>query len=118
MRRLSPRDLRRLAERMGLSVEELEDVREVTIRTGDKLLVFESPRVSILRIKDEVIYQVVGVPVERRVGEEREELEIPEEDVQLVAQQAGVSEEEARKALVEAGGDLAKAILLLQSRRR
>jgi len=35
--------------------------------------------------------------------------------VALVAAQAGVSEEEARRALIEAGGDLAKAILSLRS---
>jgi len=38
---------------------------------------------------------------------------IPEEDVQLVAQQANVSLERARAALEETGGDLAQAILLL-----
>ena len=36
-----------------------------------------------------------------------------EEDVDLVAQQAGVDREKARSALIEAKGDLARAILLL-----
>lgn len=36
-----------------------------------------------------------------------------EEDVDLVSQQAGVDREKARNALIEAKGDLAKAILLL-----
>ena len=36
-----------------------------------------------------------------------------EEDVDLVAQQAGVDKDKARKALVEAKGDIARAILLL-----
>jgi NACalpha-BTF3-like transcription factor len=38
-----------------------------------------------------------------------------ESDVQLVAQQTGKPLEEARKALAEAGGDLAKAILTLKA---
>ena len=38
-----------------------------------------------------------------------------EEDVQLVADQTGRSLEKAKEALEECGGDLAKAILLLQS---
>jgi nascent polypeptide-associated complex subunit alpha len=42
-------------------------------------------------------------------------MEIPEEDVRLVADQTGKSMEEAKKALEETGGDLAKAILLIQS---
>ncbi|MEM2420009.1 MAG: hypothetical protein QXL38_03375 [Candidatus Bathyarchaeia archaeon] len=41
---------------------------------------------------------------------------MPEEDVRLVADQTGKSLEEARKALEECEGDLAKAILLLQSK--
>jgi nascent polypeptide-associated complex subunit alpha len=40
-------------------------------------------------------------------------VEIPEEDVLLVAQQAGVSMEKARAALEDAEGDLARAILIL-----
>ena len=36
-----------------------------------------------------------------------------EEDVQLVADQTGKSLEKAKEALIEADGDLAKAILLL-----
>ncbi len=119
MRRLSPREFRRLAERMGLQIGELEDVEEVVIKLRDKELVFENPRVTVMQVQNETLYQIIGVPVERPFGkEEKVELEISEEDVQLVALQAGVSEEEARKALEEAGGDLAKAILLLTSRKK
>ena len=39
----------------------------------------------------------------------------PDEDIQLVSQQAGVDEEKARNAVEEAKGDLARAILLLTS---
>ncbi|MEM3072613.1 MAG: ubiquitin, partial [Candidatus Bathyarchaeia archaeon] len=38
-----------------------------------------------------------------------------EEDVKLVAEQTGRTMEEARRTLQETGGDLAKAILKLQS---
>ena len=46
-----------------------------------------------------------------------EEYVPPDEDVALVAAQAGVDEDLAREALKEVKGDLAKAILLLKSRR-
>jgi len=42
---------------------------------------------------------------------------VTEEDVKLVAEQAGVSLEEAQRALEETGGDLAQAIILLQARK-
>ncbi len=119
MRRISPRQFRRMAQRMGLSVTQLEDVEEVVITLKDKKLVFESPIVTVLTVKGgEPIYQIMGEyreePLEEAV---EEEIEIPEEDVQLVAAQAGVSPEEARAALEETGGDLAQAIFLLRSRK-
>lgn len=119
MRRISQRQLRRLAQRMGLKVEELEDVVEVVIRLRDKELVFQDARVAVVGLGGERIYQIYGTPVERPVEREKEEakLEIPEEDVELVALQANVSLEEARRALEETGGDLAKAILLLSSKK-
>ena len=40
-------------------------------------------------------------------------LEIPDEDVEMVANTANVSEEEARAALEECKGDLAEAIMKL-----
>jgi nascent polypeptide-associated complex subunit alpha len=42
---------------------------------------------------------------------------IPQADIDLVASQTGRSQEEARKALESSDGDLAKAILLLQSQK-
>jgi nascent polypeptide-associated complex subunit alpha len=51
---------------------------------------------------------VEGKPaVPERVG-------IPESDIELVAQQANVTAEEARKALENSEGDLAKAIVSLK----
>ncbi|RLE50960.1 MAG: hypothetical protein DRJ21_01085, partial [Candidatus Methanomethylicota archaeon] len=61
-----------------------------------------------------IIGEVTSAPKEKV----EEKIEIPEEDIQLVAAQAGVSLEEARKALIEAEGDLAKAILSLTSARK
>ena len=119
MRRFSPRELRRLAQRMGLSVQQLEGVEEVVIKLRDKKLVFENPVVTILSVKGSgTMYQVMGEPVEVPLEEEEAPpLTISDEDVQLVAAQAGVSLEEARQALEETEGDLAQAIVLLRSRR-
>lgn len=118
MRRLSPRDMRRMAQRMGLNITPLEDVERVIIVLKDKQLVFENPAVTIMSVRgSEPIYQIIGTPEEQPLEEEPEEVEIPEEDVQLVAAQAGVTPEEAKEALKETGGDLAEAIMLLKSRK-
>ena len=121
MRRLSPRQLRRLQARMlgnlGLDLKELGKADQVIIRFPDKEIILEGPNVLEMKVENESIYQIVGGErVEGKIMEEAK-YEPSEEDVALVAAQAGVSEEEARNALIEAGGDLAKAILILKSRK-
>lgn len=49
-------------------------------------------------------------------GKKQEGILFSEEDVELVCQQAGVSKEKATHSLIEAKGDLARAILLLTTR--
>jgi len=121
MRRLSPRQLRRLQARMlgnlGLDLKELGKADQVIIRFPDKEIILEGPNVLEMKVENESIYQIVGG--ERVEGEIMEEAkyEPSEEDIALVAAQAGVGEEEARNALIEAEGDLAKAILILKSRK-
>ncbi|MCD6094961.1 MAG: nascent polypeptide-associated complex protein [Thermoprotei archaeon] len=116
MRRISPRQLRRMTKRLGVEMEELEGVVEVIIHTEDKDIIIENPQVLVMSISGQKVYQIMGEEkeVERKEEEKEEALEISEEDVQLVASQAGVSLEEARKALEATKGDLAAAIMLLK----
>ncbi|HDN62675.1 MAG TPA: nascent polypeptide-associated complex protein [Candidatus Bathyarchaeota archaeon] len=113
MRRLSPRAAKRMMKRMGLTFDRLEGVKEVVFKMEDKELVVENPEVSVLKVQGQEIFQVAGEVSERSLGEPEEAKSFPEEDIQLVAQQSGVSFEEAKAALMECDGDLAKAILLL-----
>jgi nascent polypeptide-associated complex subunit alpha len=99
---------------MGMNMNQIEDVEEVIIRTSSKEITIKEPEVSILEVQGQKIFQVAGGQTTEKTAE-RKPLTIGEEDVRLVADQTGKSLEEARKALEEAEGDLAKAILLLQS---
>lgn len=118
MRRgISPRESKRLMKRMGLSMDAMPNVRQVVFRMDAKEIVVENPEVAIMKLQGQKIFQVSGGDVtERTVAMEKEEPTIPEEDVRLVADQTGTSVEEARQALEASGGDLAKAILLLQTK--
>jgi nascent polypeptide-associated complex subunit alpha len=100
---------------MGMNMDTLPDVEQVVIKTGSKEITVEAPEVAILEVQGQRIYQVTGGKVTEKVAE-RKPSGIAEEDVKLVADQTGKSMEDARKALDESGGDLAKAILLLQSK--
>jgi nascent polypeptide-associated complex subunit alpha len=117
-RRVNPREAKRMMQRMGMSMDGVEDVREVIIRTPTKDIVIEQPEVAILNMQGQRIYQVVGGTVTEKapglaVGAPK--FVVSEEDARLVADQTGKPLEEAKKALTECEGDLAKAILLLQS---
>jgi nascent polypeptide-associated complex subunit alpha len=123
MRRISPREAKRMMSRMGINAEEMSEIKEVIFRTTNKELVIRNPSVTALDFQGQRIFQVIGEGVEERElsmleGVKPVEKKIPEEDAQLVAQQASVSIDEAKKALEQTDGDLAQAILLLASRRK
>lgn len=115
MRRgMNPRETKRMMQRMGLSMDAVPDVEQVIIKTSGKEIIVEEPEVAVLEVQGQKIFQVTGGKITEKAAE-RKSSGIAEEDIRLVADQTGKSPEEARKALEESGGDLAKAILLLQS---
>lgn len=115
-RRMNPREARRMMQRMGMSMDNVQDVTQVIIKTTSKDIIIEQPEVSILNMQGQKIFQVAGGTITEKTPERATpKLAIPEEDIQLVADQTGKTTNEARKALEECEGDLAKAILLLQS---
>ena len=102
------RQTRRMLERMGVSMDQIEGVEEVIIRTADKDLVIKKANVSEMKMKGSRMFQVVGEDVEERP---REKPKYTREDVLLVARQANVSEAKAEQALKDTDGDLAQAIM-------
>lgn len=118
-RRINPREQRRMMQRMGMNMDSVPDVKQVIIRTSAKDITIEQPEVVILEMQGQKIFQVIGGKVAEKAPEHHapkaSEISISDADVQLVADQTGKSVDEARKALEECEGDLAKAILLLQS---
>ena len=110
--RMNPRQAKMMMRRMGIQgYEELEGVEEVVIRLADREIVIRDAGVTEMTVQGQKMYQVVGEPAEQ--AKEGAGPLIPEEDVQLVAERANVSPEEARKALEETGGEPAEAIIRL-----
>ena len=123
MRRLSSRELKRIMGKFGVNTKEVEDVKEVVLKTSTKEIIIQDPMVTLLEVQGQKIFQVFGEKVEEKtLSEELKLLErdekISDEDVLLVAQQANVDFEEAKAALKECKGDLAQAILMLTSRKK
>jgi nascent polypeptide-associated complex subunit alpha len=107
------RDAMRMMQKMGMKVDEVANVSQVVIKTDTKDIVIEAPNVTLVTVQGQAMYQIAGGQVTETSLQPAAQT-VREEDVQLVSQQTGKSAEEARKALVEAGGDLAKAIILLK----
>ena len=106
-----------MMKQMGMNLDEVSWVERVVLQGGGREVVIEGPQVMSLNMQGTKMYQVVGgTETEGAPGDTSQAVQVPEEDVLLVAQQAGVGVEEARRALLEAEGDLARAIILLQSR--
>jgi nascent polypeptide-associated complex subunit alpha len=104
-----------MMQRMGMSMDAVADVEQVVIKTSSKEITIEEPEVAMLEVQGQKIFQVTGGKITEKTAE-RKPSGVAEEDVRLVADQTGKSPDEARRALEESGGDLAKAILLLQSK--
>lgn len=107
---MSPAKVKQMMKQMGINISEIDNVEQVIIRTPEKDIVFNDATVTIMNAQGVDTYQIVGTP-----EDVPREVEIPEDDVRLVMEQTGVSEDAAREALKNANGDLAEAILALAS---
>ncbi len=115
-RRMNPRGARRMMKKMGMNMGGIDNVEEVIIRTNTKDITIEQPEVSILEMQGQKIFQIIGGKIVEKASENKSAgFNVAEEDAQLVADQTGKNLQEAKNALEDCEGDLAKAILLLQS---
>ena len=102
----SQKQMEKAMKRMGIKSEEIE-AEEVIIRCRDRDVVVKEPAVSRINMAGHETFQISG-----SVSEVLREKFSPE-DVKLVAEQTGCSEEDALKALDETG-DMAQAIIRLK----
>jgi len=123
---LDPRKMQQMMKQMGIDVDEL-DAEEVVITKSDgEQLVFDNPDITVMDARGQETYQVVGEPETRKAGSggasavesgesgDSGASEIPDADVEIVAQRAGATEDDAREALEATDGDLAAAVERLE----
>ncbi len=118
MGRANPRQVKQAMKRLGIRTEEIEGVEEVIIRTRTKEYVIKDAAVTLMEMQGQKTFQIIGEPEVTSRGaktEKEEEVKIPEEDIKLVMEQTGSSEEVAVQALKECGGQPAEAILKIMS---
>lgn len=108
---MNPRKMQQMMRQLGIQQQELP-AEEVLIKMKDKIIVITNPSVQKVNMMGQETFQISGEIEERELSEKAE---ISEDDVETVMAQAKVSREQAVAALEEADGDLAQAILNLNS---
>ncbi len=108
---MNPRKMQQLMKQMGIQQRDIDGVERVEIICSDRKYVLEPAQASRVNMMGQDTWQVIGEAREESLDAS---VEISDEDVQTVAEQTGVAEEEARAAIEAAEGDLAAAIMRLQ----
>ncbi|HVL87713.1 MAG TPA: nascent polypeptide-associated complex protein [Candidatus Thermoplasmatota archaeon] len=134
--RMDPRKLSAMMKQLGIDVKTLEDVERIVITTKAKEYVFIDAEVTMMKAQGSLTYQIAGTPkiVDRAPGTGSGAPAAPaaaaapaaggtspgpavpsfsEADVALVMEQAKVPREKAVKALEDADGEVATAIVNL-----
>jgi nascent polypeptide-associated complex subunit alpha len=102
---MDPKRMQQMMKQMGIGSEEL-DAKSVVIETTDGKLIVDNPQVVKITMQGQVSFQISGTV--------RKESSISGDDVKMVAEQAGASEEDSRAALESCNGDIAEAIMRLK----
>ncbi|HJX55419.1 MAG TPA: nascent polypeptide-associated complex protein [Methanoregula sp.] len=105
---INPRQMKAMMKKLGMQVEQIEDVISIVIKTPKGNYIFDGAEVTAMTMQGTTTYQIIGEPRFEEAAPD-----IPKEDVAMVAAQANVSEEKAKDALVTTKGDIAEAIMLL-----
>lgn len=109
-RGMNPRQMNQMMKKLGINVKDIPNVEKVIILTEKKEYVFADAEVTVMDAQGQKTYQVVGNP-----SVANREKQFPEDDINLIVDQTGVSEEEAKKVLKETDGDIAEAIMKLSA---
>lgn len=108
--RMNPRQMNQMMRRLGINIKNIDNVEKVIIQTESKEYIFEDAEVTVMEAQGQKTFQIAGTPTIKQ-----REQDTINEDIKLIVEQTGKSEEEARKALQETNGDIAEAILKLTS---
>ena len=107
---MDPRAMKGMLDRLGIKSKSIASTR-VVIECEGKDIVIEDPEITLIEGQGIKSFQISG-----RVSEvDRTPAEISDEDVKFVREQTGAQDEAlVRKALEDAKGNIAEAILKLK----
>ncbi|MEM1541310.1 MAG: nascent polypeptide-associated complex protein [Ignisphaera sp.] len=124
---MNPRELQkqlRQLKKLGIKIDQLVDAEEVHIVLSDRKLILEKPDVFIVEFSGQKMFYLAAQNIREELRKDQQitsiptQVEISNDDIQFVAEYTHVSVEKARDAILKAGGDIAKAIELIESEKK
>lgn len=106
---MNPKQMAQIMKQMGIKNEPVDAVRVVVEKADGSKIVVEPAQVLLIEMQGQKSLQVSGTFKEQAGGDNEES-----SDIDLIVAETGCSKQDAQKALDEAGGDLAEAILKLK----
>ena len=100
---IDPKKMQAMMKQMGIAQEEINSNR-VIIEREEGNIIIDNPNVVKVKMQGQESFQITGDVSEEEAG-------VNEEDVKLVMEKTGKSEEEVREALEKHEGDLSEAIM-------
>ena len=102
---LNPKKMQAMMKQLGIAQEEIPAEKVIIEKSDNSRIIIQNPNVQKVKMHGQESFQITGDVSE-------EEPQIKENDIKLVMEKTGKSENEARKAL-EQTNDIAEAILKL-----
>lgn len=124
---VNPRELQKQLKqlkKLGVKMDQMENAKAVYIELDNKKIILENPEVFIIEFGNQKMFYVLSQTIREETKHAVEEPALPssqtvltvsEEDIKFVAEYTNVPLEKAKEAVIKAGGDLAKAIELIES---
>lgn len=109
MPNMDPKQMEKLMRQMGIKSKNLE-AKRVVIELEEGNLIVEQPQVTEINMQGQTSFQVAGTVTK--------EEKIKEDDVNLIIEKTSCTKEQAIAALQESKGDIAEAILKLESSKK
>jgi len=110
----NPAQMQKMMNQLGIKTTELPVERAVFYLKDGSALEMQMPQVVKMTIQGTETYQVVGKAMPLETNAETKLLEVTEDDIKMVMQQASCTKEQAEAALKESKGDIAEAIISLK----
>ena len=107
----NPQQMKHMMKQMGMAQEKVDATSIIINLSSGEKMIFQNPDLQKIKMQGQETFQLTG---EYEKNFEEKKIEILDEDVEVVSEQAQVSFEDAKKALEQNQGDIAKTIISLK----